>query len=143
MTFVNGENKFLEICKKANLKVTPQRQAIFKVVSGTDEHPSVEMVYKKVKEIFPNISFDTVNRTLNTFVDIGVAFVVEGDAQVRRFDAGLDPHQHFKCIKCKRIFDFHSPRFDNIERPEELEEGFEVLKTEIYFQGICKDCKSD
>ena len=142
LTIRNGENKFLEICKKANLKVTPQRQTIFNVLSETDDHPSVEMVYKKVKKIFPNISFDTVNRTLNTFVEIGIAFVVEGDAQVRRFDGGLDPHQHFKCIKCKRIFDFHWPGFDNIERPEGLGEGFEVLKTQIYFQGICKDCNS-
>lgn len=132
--------KFSEICKKANLKVTPQREIIYEILANTDQHPSVDMVYKVARERFSNISFDTVNRTLNTFVDIGVAFVVEGGGEVRRFDAGLSPHQHFKCIKCKKIIDFNSDMLDNIGPPVELDQGYEILNSVIYFEGICRNC---
>jgi Fur family peroxide stress response transcriptional regulator len=140
---IDKENHFFEfkdLCRKSDLKITPQRVVIYEILSSTDEHPSAETVYKKARRIMPNISFDTVNRTLNTFSDIGAAFIVEGTGDVRRFDAGLGVHQHFKCVKCKRIIDFHYKEFDNVHRPAELEK-FDILKSTVYFEGICDVCK--
>ncbi len=140
---IDKENQFFEfkeLCHKSDLKITPQRVVIYEILSSTDEHPSAETVYKKARRIMPNISFDTVNRTLNTFSDIGAAFIVEGTGDVRRFDAGLGNHQHFKCVKCKRIIDFHYEEFDNVHRPAELEK-FDILKSTVYFEGICDVCK--
>jgi len=34
------------------------------------------------------------------------AFVAEGSGNAKRFDGNLQGHQHFKCVKCKRIVDF-------------------------------------
>lgn len=136
-------SKFSQICKSANLKVTPQREVIYEILASTDVHPSADMVYKKAREKMSNISFDTVNRTLNTFAEVGVAFIVEGTGDTRRFDAGLDAHQHFKCVKCKRIIDFRAPEFDNIARPEGLDEKYKILRSAVYFEGICDHCQSD
>ena len=128
-------------CRQASLKITPQRLAIYKALITTTEHPSTDMVYQRVSEMFPNISFDTVNRTLLIFNEIGAAFVVEGSGEVRRFDANFESHQHFKCIKCKRIIDvFHEP-FNDVQVPAGLGEKFEVLRKTVYFEGYCDECK--
>ena len=128
-------------CRQAGLKVTPQRLAIYKVLITTTEHPSTDMVYQRVGETFPNISFDTVNRTLLTLNEIGAAFVVEGSGEVRRFDANFESHQHFKCIKCKRIIDvFHEP-FNDVQVSEELSVKCKVLRKTVYFEGYCDECK--
>lgn len=128
-------------CRQAGLKVTPQRLAIYKALITTTEHPSADMVFRRVGKTFPNISFDTVNRTLLTLNEIGAAFIVEGSGEVRRFDSNFDCHQHFKCIKCKRIIDvFHEP-FNDVEMPEGLGEKFEVLRKTVYFEGYCDECK--
>ncbi len=63
--------EFLNKCKRAGLKITPQRIAIYKEVLESGNHPSAEDIYRKVKEFHPGISFDTVNRTLLTFADMG------------------------------------------------------------------------
>jgi len=128
-------------CRQAGLKITPQRLAIYKALITTTEHPSTDMVYQRVGKDFPNISFDTVNRTLLTFNQIGAAFVVEGSGEVRRFDANFECHQHFKCIKCKRIIDvFHEP-FNDVQVPVELAGNCEVLRKTVYFEGYCDECK--
>lgn len=128
-------------CRQAGLKITPQRMAVYKALIQTNEHPSAEMVFRKVKKVIPNISLDTVNRTLLTLSEIGAAFVVEGSGDPKRFDANLQSHQHFKCIKCKRIFDFHHEPFDKIEVPASISKKFTVLRKTVYLEGICNLCR--
>ena len=132
--------KFQTLSRKAGLKITPQRTAIYKVLATSKDHPSAEMVYRKVKESIPNISLDTVNRTLHTLSEIGASFVVEGLGDAKRFDGNLENHQHFKCVKCKRIIDFHHEPFDNIEVPIEFGQKHKVLRKTVYLEGICNHC---
>ena len=132
---------FTDLCKKTGLRVTPQRIEIYKELINTDEHPSAETLYAKVRKTFPNISFDTVNRTLLTLSEIGAAFIVEGSGDVRRFDGGMENHQHFKCIKCKRIVDFHHKPFDIIRLPASIGNKYTVLRKSVYLEGICDLCK--
>ena len=132
---------FTDLCRKNGLRVTPQRIKIYKELIKTDEHPSAETVYEKVKKIFPNISFDTVNRTLLKLSEVGAAFIVEGSGDVRRFDGGMEKHHHFKCVKCKRIVDFHFKEQDNIKVPTYINKRFTVLKKGVYLEGLCDLCK--
>ncbi|MHC4911440.1 MAG: Fur family transcriptional regulator [Planctomycetota bacterium] len=132
---------FVAKCHTAGLKVTPQRMAVYKALLEMDEHPSADVVYQKVRQVFPNISLDTVNRTLLSLSEIGAASVVEGSGDAKRFDGNLANHQHFKCLKCKRIIDFHHRAFDNVTIPGSIKERFVVLKKTVYFEGICDLCR--
>jgi Fur family peroxide stress response transcriptional regulator len=134
-------HRFTDLCRKAGLRLTPQRIEIYKQLISTDEHPSAEILYEKVRKTFPSISFDTVNRTLLTLSRVGAASVVAGSGDVRRFDGETDKHQHFKCIKCKRIVDFHYKPFDNIKLPSSLARKFTILKKTVYLEGICDLCR--
>jgi len=133
-------NAFQAKCREAGLKVTPQRMAVYKALVETTEHPSAEAVFQKVRRTFPSISLDTVNRTLLTLSDMGAAFIVEGSGDAKRFDADLSAHQHFKCLKCKRIIDFHHEPFDEIDLPENLASRFTVLRKTVYLEGLCDRC---
>ena len=128
-------------CRKAGLKVTPQRSAVYKVLVRSKEHPSTEMVYKRARRVLPSISLDTVNRTLLTLSEIGAAFVVEGTGDAKRFDGNMESHQHFKCVKCKRIVDFYHQPFENIRIPVSIGKKFKVLRKGVYFEGICDICR--
>jgi Fur family peroxide stress response transcriptional regulator len=132
---------FAAKCRAAGLRVTPQRTAVYKILLEMDEHPSAETVYQRAREVFPNISLDTVNRTLLCLNEIGAATVVEGSGDAKRFDGNLERHQHFKCVKCKRIVDFYHKGFDNIEVPGSVRERFVVLRKTVYFEGICDLCR--
>ncbi len=129
-------------CRKAGLKITPQRIAIYKALIMTDAHPTAEDVFREVRKTLNSISLDTVNRTLLTLAHIGAAFVVEGTGQPRRYDGGLEDHQHFLCIDCGKVIDFHHTPFDNIQLPHEIEGKYEILRKTVYLEGLCEQCKS-
>lgn len=130
-------------CRAAGLKVTPQRMAVYKALVETTEHPSAETVFRQVRRTLPSISLDTVNRTLLTLSDIGAAFVVEGSGDAKRFDANLGTHQHFKCLKCRRILDFHHEPFDQIDVPANLAGRVTVLRKTVYLEGLCDHCRKE
>jgi len=131
---------FLEKCKQHNLKVTPQRMAIHRAVIQSMNHPSADEIYRIVKEQFPNISFDTVNRTLLTFSQIGILKIVESFRGARRFDPNLENHHHLHCINCGKIIDFNNENYDQLEVPSNIQPGFTVLNKRVVLSGICKEC---
>ncbi len=133
-------NTFKDVCRKHDLKMTPQRFAIYEELIKSKLHPSADMIYKKVRRTFPNISFDTVNRTLLTFSKIGIIHAVEGHGAPRRFDANLEKHHHFRCMKCDNIIDFFHTSFDQIKIPYKLKKQFTVLNKKVVLEGICKKC---
>ena len=128
-------------CRAAGLRVTPQRTIVYQQLVKSKAHPSADMLYRKVRKILPNISLDTVNRTLLTLAEIGAANIVEGSGDVKRYDGQLDNHQHFKCVKCKRIIDFCHKPFDNIKVPATIRRKFAVLRKTVYLEGICDACQ--
>ncbi|MEN8126278.1 MAG: transcriptional repressor [Planctomycetota bacterium] len=131
---------FEDRCRQNGLKVTPQRIAVYRALIGTDTHPTAEEVHKMVRRDIRSISLDTVNRTLLTLAEIGAAFQVEGTGQPRRFDGGLEDHQHFRCIKCGKVVDFHHEPFDNIEIPAHLQGRFQIMRKTVYLEGTCETC---
>ncbi|OQY04346.1 MAG: hypothetical protein B6I25_07095 [Planctomycetales bacterium 4572_13] len=133
---------FEDRCRQSGLKVTPQRVAVYKALIGTDLHPTAEEVHRMVKQDIHSISLDTVNRTLLTLAEIGAAFQVEGTGQRRRFDGDLENHQHFRCIKCGKIVDFHHKPFDNIDIPAQLHGQFQVMRKTVYLEGLCQTCSA-
>ncbi len=134
---------FRDRCHRAGMRITPQREAVFRALVASDDHPTAEAVYRRVRREMPHISFDTVNRTLNTLCRIGAAFIVPGSDTVRHFDGDLSSHQHFRCVKCKRIIDFHDDAFDNATLPGELAQRFVVLRKTVCVEGLCDRCLAE
>ena len=132
---------FIAICREHNLKITPQRSAIYSLLQGCGDHPSADYVFRLVRKDFPNISFETVNRTLLTFAAIGLIAIVESTTGVRRFDPDIQSHHHLHCIRCGRIFDFRHEGYDGIAVPQNLSEKYSVIGKRVVLQVICPQCK--
>ncbi len=131
---------FLKLCKKNKVKITPQRIEIFKALAATDEHPGVDEVYNRIRLIMPNVSKDTVYRTLALFEEMGAAIKVEQLCERVRYDADVTEHQHFLCERCGGIKDFHFSGLRKLFKENDLSEVGEVKSMVLQLRGICKDC---
>jgi Fur family transcriptional regulator, peroxide stress response regulator len=140
-----GKNEMLNIfykrTKKNGLKITPQRTAIYQELLKARDHPSADIIYKRIVQKIPNISFDTVNRTLLTFAKIGITNIVEGYGQPKRYDPDMNNHHHFRCIQCNSIIDFYSKKYDNIAVPEDIKKRFTVINKKVVLEGLCDKCR--
>jgi Fe2+ or Zn2+ uptake regulation protein len=124
------------------LKVTPQRQSIFRALSSSTAHPTAEAVYSKVSAEMPTISLRTVYQTLNDLTAMGELSTLDVGTGSTRFDPNLEPHHHLVCTSCGRIDDLHVD-FPGVSAPAGEEAGgFEVTATEIVFRGHCAACAS-
>jgi len=132
---------FRNACQEHDLKITPQRTVIYIELMRSKDHPSADILYKRVKKSLPNISFDTVYRTLLSFSEMGLANVVEGYGEPKRFDPDTGKHHHFRCMKCGNIIDFQSELYDSIKIPKKIEEDFTVINRKVILEGFCKDCR--
>ena len=130
-----------EVLRERGLKVTPQRTAVYQAVRNLTSHPSADEVYHKIVESFPNISFDTVNRTLLTFAEIGLIEIIETQEGVRRFDTQTHVHHHILCNTCGRIIDIENSAFNGLSVPEELKINYRVLKLRVSLVGTCPECQ--
>ena len=138
---INESMKFFrEKCREYDLKITPQRTVIYLEFLRAKDHPSADILYNRVKKSLPNISFDTVYRTLQSFSEIGLANVLDGSGEPKRFDPDTGKHHHFRCTRCGNIYDFRSELYDNMEIPKELKPDFRINKKKVILEGICKFC---
>ncbi len=133
-------HEFVQFCQKHRLKVTPQRVAIYQELVKSDAHPSADSNFQNVKRYFPNISFDTVNRTLTTFADIGIMDVVEIFGGAKRFDPNVKIHHHLHCTQCGQVIDYYNRDLDNMAVPVDLHNKFLVTRKRVVFNGVCKAC---
>jgi Fur family transcriptional regulator, peroxide stress response regulator len=132
---------FYRKSREHGLKVTPQRTTIYQELLKAKDHPSADAIYRRIVKKIPNISFDTVNRTLLTFSEIGVANVVEGYGQPKRYDPDMNTHHHFRCIQCGSITDFYNKKYDDLTVPEEINKQFEVISKRVVLEGLCSKCR--
>lgn len=143
MYYTNSETeKIARKLKQVKLKITPQRMAILTALADNHDHPTADAIYQKIKQQLPNISFDTVNRTLITFAQHGVIKIAEGQGRAKRYDPMTEPHHHFHCVKCNRIIDFTNKEYDRINLPKSITEKHQVLGQKIVLDGICQGCKN-
>lgn len=59
-----AESTIEQKCVDAGLKMTGQRRVIARVLSESEDHPDVELVYRRATDIDPKISIATVYRTV-------------------------------------------------------------------------------
>jgi len=133
---------FFRRSRAHGLKVTPQRTVIYEELLKARDHPTADDIHKRIVKKIPNISLDTVNRTLLTFSKIGITHVVEGYGQAKRYDPDVDTHHHFRCVRCGCIIDFRNKEYDDIAVPDEIAGKFEVTRKKVVLEGLCGKCNN-
>jgi len=133
-------NNVGEFLKTNGIKPSYQRIKIYEFLMNNKEHPTVENIYNALNGQIPTLSKTTVYNTLKIFIDKGIAMAITIDENEVRFDAYMDLHGHFKCEHCHQVYDFKV----NFEGAlgDELDD-FEVLEQQMFFYGICKNCREE
>ena len=81
--------------REKDIQPSAQRVAVGEYVLHTHEHPSADLVWKRVRERFPWISRATVYNTLNLFVDRGLLQRLNLSEDAVVFDPVTETHHHF------------------------------------------------
>lgn len=130
----------IERCRQSGLNVTPQRIAIYRALLQSEEHPTPEMLYRKVTRQMPSLSLATIYKTLDALAAIGLVHPVAVDSDKRRYDANDAAHHHLVCSSCGSIRDYYSDEFDSLLPPSNVR-GFRPQAVSVSITGVCGPCR--
>jgi Fur family peroxide stress response transcriptional regulator len=132
--------RFTAAVREAGVKLTHQRLEIFREVASSLAHPDAETVFRAVQARMPTVSRDTVYRTLWMLHDLGLITSLGPRRESVRFDANLDPHHHYVCVRCGSARDFESAPLHALRIPDSVKKFGSVVTTHVEVRGICGGC---
>ena len=117
------------------LRLTKQREQVFRTVLGAEGHLSAEDLHRQVRKQNRAIGFATVYRTLRVLVDCGLIEVRQfGDGVQRYESAAGDHHDHMICVACGEVFEFEDDEIERLQIKAAEARGFEIVshRLDIY-----------
>ena len=137
MKTVKTPDELASAFRAAGLKVTPQRQLLFRLLHGNEMHPTAETLYEVAAAEMPGISLRTVYQTLTDLAAMGELQQIQPGGAAR-FDPNVDDHHHSVCNTCGEVRDVYAPQPDHVSVAGL--DGFSVHAARIVFSGTCPRC---
>ena len=124
----------------ATLKYSRQRESIKEFLMTRTDHPTADVVYHHLREVYPNISLGTVYRNLSLLADLGEIQKIHTGDGADRFDGQVHQHYHDVCTRCHKVMDLDMDYLSQIEQEAATHFQGRILGHVTNFYGICEEC---
>ncbi|MEO1482246.1 MAG: Fur family transcriptional regulator [Myxococcota bacterium] len=133
---MEGQSRIERICVERGLRLTEQRRVIARVLSDSEDHPDVDMVYRRATEVDNKISIATVYRTLRLFEDAGILQrhdFRDGRARYEEM-ADREHHDHLINLDSGEVIEFHDEELEDLKRRVAEKLGYTLVdhRLELY-----------
>lgn len=127
-------------CEEKGLKMTEQRRVIARVLSDSDDHPDVELLYQRASAIDSGISIATVYRTVRLLEEAGIIAKHDfGDGRSRYEEASEEHHDHLINLRTGEVIEFSNEQIERLQEAIARELGFELVDHRLELYGIPLD----
>ncbi|MBL9219284.1 MAG: transcriptional repressor [Opitutaceae bacterium] len=121
--------------KACDLRPTPQREVVLKVILDKRDHPTADEIFARVKTSMPTISLATVYNCLDALVQGGLVRAVNFERGPTRYCPNLHPHAHFHDETTGSTHDIELPESLLRQVKTILPAGYDASSVEIIFRG--------
>ena len=128
-----------EACQLAGLRLTQQRLSVFAEILRSTDHPTAEVLHRRLRRNAPTLSLDTVYRTLALLERNGLVHRVLDPGGGDRYDAVTDGHAHVVCRRCGRFEDLEQPTGPEGALPDSSGWG-RLERCHVVYYGVCNEC---
>jgi Fe2+ or Zn2+ uptake regulation protein len=135
---VRSPSELTDAFRRQGLKLTPQRQLLFRLLNGNAAHPSAEVLHAQASNLMPGISLRTIYQTLHDLAAMGELQLVSLGSGPARFDPNVDDHHHAVCDRCGDVVDVYVTNMSAL-RVDGLQ-GFHPESARLIFSGTCQRC---
>ena len=128
-------------CIKKGVRLTDQRKLIAKVMSGSNDHPDVDELHKRITKLDSKISIATVYRTVKLFIEAGVVAKHDFKGDKSRYEqTSHDHHDHLIDINTGEITEFVDEDIEKLQEKVAEKLGYKLVdhRLELYATKIKK-----
>ena len=120
-------------------RTTRQLTAVYEALAASHDHPTADVLLRRVRGVLPRVSLGTVYRNLDKLREQGRLRVVRLEGGQAHYDAMIDAHDHFVCERCGMVVDI--PRSAPAAHVGALRaDGHEVHWHTTALYGVCGRC---
>ena len=120
------------------MKYSRQRELILETVQRSDDHPTADTIYTRVRAQDPKVSLGTVYRNLNLLCENGQLLKVPIPGASDRFDHTLPWHSHLYCTMCGSVTDAEVDE-KQVMKLVKNQKGH-VQDCAVVLIGVCEAC---
>ena len=126
------------------VRVTPQRLAIAEAVLNSEDHPSVQQIFERVRDHFPSMTLATIYATLDVLEKSGLIQELPFP-QFSRYESNMDPHVNLVCIQCGNVIDSIVGQDAVVRLRDQIsgQANFRVAWQRVDFHGWCRRCSAE
>lgn len=126
-------------------KHSKQRDQILDYMKSlSDKHVSAEDIHQHFNRGDKTISLATIYRNLGILEDMKEIKKISLPNESSIYDKTCEPHYHFYCEKCKKLYDLDVPYKPGLHDEVSDDSVIGVIDShEITFKGVCKHCTSN
>jgi Fur family transcriptional regulator, stress-responsive regulator len=142
MAAMKSADELVATFRSRGLRITPQREAIFRLLQGVDTHPTVDALFDAARSEMSMISRKTVYQTVHDLEALGEVELLDVGTGSIRVDPNVeDAHQHLVCTRCGAVRDVLVDVAD-VRVPSRYRRDFTVETVEVVFRGVCDQCRT-
>ena len=136
----DAASRIEQVCEDKGLRMTGQRRLIARVLSGCEDHPDVEELYRRAAKLDPNISLATVYRTVRLFDEAGILDRHDfRDGRSRYEEAPSEHHDHLVDIASGDVIEFRSDEIEELQRKLAASLGYRLVDHELVLYAVRQD----
>ena len=129
-----------EFLRRKGFKVTAQRLAVLRAVSGRP-HLTAEEVAQAVKADIGTISHRAVYDAVGVLADMGLLRRIQPAGSAARYEDRVgDNHHHLICRACGRMVDVDCAVGNTPCLTAADDAGYEIDEAEVIYWGRCPEC---
>jgi Fur family peroxide stress response transcriptional regulator len=120
--------------------LTPQRQAVLRVVSESADHLTAAEIFAGAQKLLPKISYATVYNSLRYLKEAGLLREITFGNAASRYDRETARHDHAICTACGKLLDFDLAETVGLMRLAARRSRFKPESIHLTLLGLCPDC---
>jgi Fur family transcriptional regulator, ferric uptake regulator len=137
-----GQRNFKTELRKIDLRATPARIAVLKLLEETKQPVDVSTVIDCVNKEGIKTDPATIFRIVNTLTKKGITIPIQLQEGKTRYElAGKTHHHHLVCESCGKVGDVSSQVVPALEKEIQKKYKFLVKRHSLEFFGLCEDCQ--
>ena len=136
------ERKVAATLRRHGYKLTPQRQAVIRVIASSQGHLTPASIHEKVRRYHPNTGLVTVYRTLEILAELELICKLHAGDFCHSYTISTPQHHHHLiCSSCGTVIDFTGYDLGELERRLSRESKFRIDSHLLEFFGLCQACQ--
>ncbi len=136
------EHPLLNDLRQAGYRLTPQREAVIRVLGETHEHLTAHEIWRRARRHLPHLNKSAVYRALDVLTHLSLVNPIDlGQGEIQ-YELNVQPHHHhLVCQNCGKVTDIDERAFGTLEKILRTEYGFAPFLFHFAIFGICRECQ--